>query len=129
MPIIYYKDSIKKSVKDDLFTTIAKQYVGQFKVDKQGKEINSAQIRKFYQEALTIESKINEADDKDQEYHMQKPYINMIKAKAEYARSRKHVGDKFVSFIEENLIDTVDDYRDYGVFCDLFESIIAYYGK
>lgn len=125
MPVKYYVDATKKYVVDDLFTKTAENYVKDFQEER----IKSAQIRKFYHEALLIESRILDADSQEDEFLAQRPYINMMKAKATYAKSRNHVGDKFVSFIENNLIQTVKDFKDYRVFCDLFEAIIAYYSK
>lgn len=125
----FFSDLNEKIIKDNLLTETAQNYVNEFKKNdtkNDGKEIKNApsltQVRKFYNEVLTFKQKIETGAST---FKKELPYIKMLKAKAQYAYNRKNVNSKFVNFINKN-IDEIKDYDDFKVFCDLFESIIAY---
>lgn len=60
--------------------------------------INKAsQIRKFYDELAMWDEKVHRAKNKQEEYEKSAPFIHMLKAKAAYAKGRKHVDENFVS--------------------------------
>ena len=123
-------DKEKKIVNPDLFTTEAHVYMDNFCQDiptKSGRlPIKSTQLRRFYNEVLVLKAKAESADD----FSYILPYIKMIIPKSFYARTRGHVGENFIRFIGEYIKPlTADDQKDFFLFCDLFEAIIAYYPK
>ena len=123
----YYIDDTKQVIKEDLFAVEAKKYADSFSNDFP--KIKSSQMRKFYNDILLIKTKIEQAPKPTIEFQKQHPYINMIVAKAAYAKARRHIGDNFERFLKDNIADTIKDDRDFMVFCDLFEAVVAYYGN
>ncbi|MDD4527944.1 MAG: type III-A CRISPR-associated protein Csm2 [Candidatus Margulisbacteria bacterium] len=129
----FWKDKEKGIVNAELFSKKAEEIVISLtsvnKWEKIEKELDKNQIRKFYNDVLTIKSKINSSENIELEFERQKPYLNMLRAKVAYARSRKHIrGDNFVLFIT-NSLNEVNDVQDFKVFCSLYEAVIAYFGN
>jgi CRISPR-associated protein Csm2 len=90
------------------------------------KENRITQLRRFYNDILTIKNKIEYSQDADLEFKKQLPYIKMIAAKANYACQRDHITMFLNEFIKHNVLNLINTKDDYYVFCTLFESIIAY---
>jgi CRISPR-associated protein Csm2 len=104
--------------KDDLFSEQAKGIAKKFADEK----MNKHQLRKFYNEVLYLEKSIN-----NNGLDLTIPYINMLNAKAIYAKSRKNCGSIFVSFIK--ISTKYSENKDsFMKFRKLFEAIVAYYG-
>jgi CRISPR type III-A-associated protein Csm2 len=127
----------------DLFTTTANGIVEEFEKDplafdkKTGRpkngHITTTQIRRFYNDLLSIKSQIDLADysERAQKLKLQIPYINMLITKARYARSREYVGEKFIKFMEKSISPLnpekpEESYKHFLLFCSLFEAVIAY---
>ncbi len=84
-----------------------------------------SQIRKFYDEVLRIKMKIFLSNDKKREFKKQLPYIKMILAKAAYSSKRKNIDKNFKEFLDRN-IGEIKELKEFEIFCDLFESVVAY---
>ncbi len=138
----FFEDINKKIVKTNLFTDTAENYVKKFKDTKDTKKIfnhrtkkqeekiikntpTTTQIRKFFNDILVIKQKFENTSNINDEFKRQLPYIKMLKAKVEYSFHRDKVNSAFKNFIIKN-IDEIQDVDDFFVFCDFFESIIAY---
>ena len=131
----FWKDKSKGIVQTELYSVRAKEIVGKFfykdRNGKTQKELDSTQLRKFYNDVLIIKTKINNAEDMELEFDIQLPYLNMLRAKVQYSESRKNIkklNSNFKWFINESL-SQIEDLNDFKVFCTLFESVIAYFGK
>ncbi len=130
-PRDYFLDKDKNIVKEDLFTSCADEIAKSFKFDKP--PMKSSQVRKFYDEILRRKMIIElETDEKKKKeaFLKQLPYIRMIISKAVYANNRKQptVNNNFKKFIENN-IGNIKEYKEFEVFCDLFEAVVAYSKK
>jgi len=131
--IVFWKDKGKQQITIDLFSVKAEEIIKSISFkDNRGnekRELDKNQIRRFYNDVVVISSKINNAKDKELEFEKQLPYLNMINAKVAYSKARKLItGDNFSDYIKKS-IQQVNDLDDFKVFCSLFESVIAYFGK
>ncbi len=134
---IFFKNVEQKIVNEDLFSKTAeeeaKKFLKSVSTDNRGNKRGdkdtptSTQIRRFFNDILSIKQKIEIAplEQKNTVFKKQLPYIKMIKAKVVYAKSRDHVNDDYEKFMNK-YIDNIKDIDDFFVFCDFFESIIAY---
>jgi len=116
----------KKIVNPKLFSEEAKKIADNFNSSKTGEKNknknNPTQIRKFYDEILKYKTLIKDEND-FKKYHA---YINMLIPKAAYSKGRNLVTQEFTEFIKYSL-SLINDYKDFIVFVNLFESVIAYY--
>ncbi len=133
---LFFEDLEKEIVKTNLFSDMAKREVEKFLIfyEKDGRKRaakgtpTSTQIRKFFNDIVAIKNKIDTAitdNEKEEKFKKELPYIKMIKAKVAYAKSREKVNNEFEDFINK-YIDEIKDIKDFYVFCDFFEAIIAY---
>jgi len=134
---IFFKNVEQKIVNEDLFSKTAeeeaKKFLKSVSTDNRGNKRGdkdtptSTQIRRFFNDILSIKQKIEIAplEQKNIVFKKQLPYIKMIKAKVVYAKSRDHVNYDYEKFMNK-YIDNIKDIDDFFVFCDFFESIIAY---
>ncbi|HDD35832.1 MAG TPA: type III-A CRISPR-associated protein Csm2 [Candidatus Desulfofervidus auxilii] len=122
IPIHFFVDEKKTILRPSLLSDEAEK-LSDFFVAKSNMSIH--QLRKFYNQILAIKQRIENKENKDEEFKRQLPYIKMLKAQAAYARARKHVTDNFKLFMEKQ-IDVVDDKKDFDAFCELFEAIVAF---
>ncbi|MGC8502919.1 type III-A CRISPR-associated protein Csm2 [Desulfurella sp.] len=127
-PGITPKDYFKPNsdiVKDDLFSVTADKITESF--SKEG-GITGSQIRKFYDEVLRLRLKLDSANDKEKKFVEILPYIKMLIPKVIYSKSRNNTNESFESFIKMN-IENITKVKEFEVFCDLFEAVIAYTKK
>ncbi|MGC9168814.1 MAG: type III-A CRISPR-associated protein Csm2 [Desulfurella sp.] len=129
-PDITPKDYFKPNsdiVKDDLFSVTADKITESF--SKEG-GITGSQIRKFYDEVLRLRLKLDSANDKEKKFVEILPYLKMLIPKVVYFKNRKNVNvdESFESFIKMN-IENITKVKEFEVFCDLFEAVIAYTKK
>ena len=134
--IKYFDDKNKNIVNKELFSKIAEEkakefgkvYFKKLRNDRNKKIFNSkSQIRKFYDDVLRNKIIIENLayNNPDEEFRRRLPYIKMLKAKAYYAFEREKITLAFKEFIEEN-VDIVEDMKDFEVFCNFFEAIVAF---
>lgn len=126
-PGITPKDYFKGNgiVNEDLFVTKANEIAESF--SKEG-GIKGNQIRKFYDEVLRLKLKLNSADNESQKFNEILPYIKMLIPKAIYSKSKKTANNSFESFIKMNIAG-ISELKQFYVFCDLFEAVVAYCKK
>lgn len=88
------------------------------------KERNKAtQLRRFYDELVLWEIRVNQRRDKFEEFL---PFIRMINAKAAYAEGRRLVDGNFVSLVHHTLNEVND--ADSLSTCKLFwEAFLGFY--
>jgi CRISPR-associated protein Csm2 len=112
------------SVKTDLFEDKAEKIASSFRYDNTGK-IKGTQIRKFYDEVLRLKLKIESADNPDEKFKEILPYIKMLIPKVVYSKNKNTVNGAFENFIKNNIRE-IRRYKEFMVFCDLFECVVAY---
>ncbi|SDC51174.1 Protein of unknown function [Desulfurella multipotens] len=126
-PKDYFKPN-SDIVKDDLFSVTANKITESF--SKEGKIKGIRIIRKFYDEVLRLRLKLDSANDKEKKFVEILPYLKMLIPKVVYFKNRKNVNvdESFESFIKMN-IENITKVKEFEVFCDLFEAVLAYTKK
>lgn len=121
--IIFYRDRDKGILNPVLFADAAENWAKEVH-EKGGRNANKrSQIRKFYDEVLRLNGIVKGSpDDWDHVF----PFVNMLIAKAVYARGRKKITDEFVTLLKE-CTKQVTSPKDLEVFANFFEAFIGYY--
>jgi len=125
--ISFYKDKEKRVLDPKLFSTTAEQWAKKIKESGGGKSNKRTQIRKFYDEVVRYNTlaKVNKEDKKDWDNIL--PYINMLIAKAAYAKGRNNlVTEDFVGLLKD-CVEQIRDPRDLDVFTNFFEAFMGFY--
>lgn len=137
MASYFYVDEDKKEIKESLLTNEAKDWAESFIRPKspsdrwqRNPKLTSAQLRKFHIEAKTLEEKIKNMENPDDEFPKLRPIVKMLKSKVAYAcpntgRDRK-VPAEFRKYIED-MVDNIDDYNDFKAFALCFESVVGFF--
>lgn len=90
------------------------------------KTLNSAQLRKFYNDFKQLEKKV-----KMKGFEKVKPLIKMVKSKASYASnpSNQKIPQQFKQFLINN-VDSINSKEEFEAFMLYFEAVVGfYYGK
>ena len=98
-------------------------------VAKDRPKTKTSQLRRFYDELLRWEAKVNGGDPETAKDRLRKhlPFIRMMNAKAAYAKGRKLVGTSFVTLLGRCLEQVNDDpnaLRNSKLF---FEAFMGFY--
>ena len=106
-----------KTIKADLFDNVAQNAATTIADNRNSNK--PTQLRRFYDEIVLWESKVNQQPEKFEEYL---PFIRMINAKVAYALGRKLVDPNFVKLINDGLrqVDSVDTMRHFKLFMEAF---------
>lgn len=75
-----------------IFDTVAEEAARYIKHKKKNKK---TQLRKFYDELIMWNERVQSATDKSQKFNELEPFIKMLKAKVAYAKGREHVDENF----------------------------------
>ena len=124
--IVLWKDKANGKVDPALFSDTAEKLAKDLAEDCQAsknRENKRTQIRKFYDEVVRLDM---EAKAKPQEWDNILPLINMLTAKAAYAKGRRLVSDNFVNFIRSS-IKQISGKKDLELFANFFEAFIGFY--
>jgi CRISPR-associated protein Csm2 len=106
----------------DLFSTQAERAAEE--VSRASEQMNkSSQLRRFYDELVMWQEKVGSDDAKFTDCE---PYIRMLKAKAAYAKGRKHVDANFRAMFDR-LIDQSSNAATLRQAKLFFEAFMAYY--
>ena len=118
----------------DLFDGIAKEAAGIVANDRP--KTKTSQLRRFYDELLRWEARVNDGDPKEAKERLREhlPFIRMMNAKAAYANGRKAqgrslVGPSFVTLLRRCLEQVGDDpaaLRNSKLF---FEAFMGFYKR
>lgn len=106
----------------DLFSTQAERAAEEVARAPQDKN-KSSQLRRFYDELVMWQEKVGSNDAKFTDCE---PYIRMLKAKAAYAKGRKHVDANFRALFDR-LIDQSTSAATLRQAKLFFEAFMAYY--
>jgi CRISPR-associated protein Csm2 len=121
--IVFYKDKERRIINPALFSTTAENWSKEVH-ERAGRDANKrTQLRKFYDEVLRLNTllKNNPAD-----WDNVLPFVNMLIAKAVYARGRNKVTQEFEKMLKD-CIAQVQKREDMEVFANFFESFMGYY--
>ncbi len=128
--IEFYKDRAKGIVEPKLFSDFAEksaEVIAKSGVSRDGKRLDHnkrSQIRKFYDEVMRLNGNVK---SKPEDWDIVLPYINMLIAKAAYARGRNSlVTDEFVNMIKD-CVAQVQKPADLDVFANFFEAFMGFY--
>jgi CRISPR type III-A-associated protein Csm2 len=127
----FYEDDRKEIIREDLLTSRARQWAKSFiKPSRLGRNernprLTSAQLRKFYNDVKSLETQVESRG-----FAVMRPLVKMMKSKVAYAcastgKDRK-VPVEFRQYIEE-MVDSVEDMRDFKAFALCFESVVGYF--
>ena len=119
----YFFDE-KNILKPDLLDGVARNFAKAFVKPDKGKPLNSAQLRRFYNEFKGLEKKLKAND-----FRSTLPLIKMVKSKAAYACPPNPKDQKIPSAFRDFLIKSVNEIneeRDFGAFLLLFEAVVGY---
>ena len=126
--IAFYKDKAKRLIEPTLFSVEAENLakeIAQSGKDQRGslKWNKRTQIRKFYDEVLRL-NMLTKSDPSSWASIL--PYVNMLVAKAAYAKGRDHVTGEFMDFIKGS-VDQIKAQDDLDVFSSFFEAFMGFY--
>ena len=124
--IEFWQDRDNKKIDPTLFSVKAEDLAKELAQDceQSRKKLNKrTQVRKFYDEVvrLQMETKNSGAD-----WDSILPLINMITAKAAYAKGRDLVSNNFLNFMRSS-IEQIKEPEDLEVFANLFEAFYGFY--
>jgi len=129
----YFYEDDNKTIKPSLLTDQARDWAKKFlhpqRPENKGEKnppLTSAQLRKYYREVKSLETKI----EATKEFNQIKPLITMLKSKTAYAcpvtgRDRK-IPKEFMQYIN-TCIDNVEDQKDFKAFVLFFEATVGYF--
>ena len=121
-----WKDKENKIIDPELFSTKAELFAKTMAYDceKSRKRKNKrTQIRKFYDEVLKLNM---EAKTRTADWNNILPLVNMITAKAAYAKGRELISENFLNFIRSS-VEQVKAPEDLTVFANFFEAFYGFY--
>ena len=122
---IKFAESIEQLTDDNLFSNHANLLAEE--IAEKSNTNNRTQIRKFYDELVMWDEKINSSDDTAEvNYKANKVLLKMMKAKVAYAKGRKHIDFKFEDFFN-HCIDQVNGPQKLRQFKLFFEPFMGYY--
>lgn len=109
-----------------LFSDTARDLAQACTPDRNEKKRNTtAQIRRFYDEVVFWHDRVLKESDPESGFLKAEPFIQMLKAKAHYAKGRDLIDNTFLDF----LVRLVDQIRDIETLKNgklLFESFMGY---
>lgn len=122
----FWKDRDQRVIEPALFSehaeSLALKLAGE--CNESRKKMNKrTQIRKFYDEILRLNT---EAKRPEGNWNEILPLVNMVVAKAAYAKGRDLVSDTFLMFVRES-VKQVDAVEDLDVFANFFEAFMGFY--
>ena len=134
--INFWKDEEKTVLDHLLFSTVAENFSKEIRKDhdeeknEKGKNTypnKPAQIRKFYDEIVRLNMEVkNSKKDKDAVWNNILPMVNMVTAKAAYARGRNLISENFLDFLRDQ-IQVIEKKEDLDIFTNFFEAFYGFY--
>ena len=125
MNIEFYSDESQKTIKPELYSTIADDLAKTLAKEQESvRGVNKrTQLRKFYDEVVRLDADAKTHTDNWEDIL---PAIHMLSAKAAYAKGRTLVSDTFLEFMQ-TCIKKIDTPRDLQTFANLFEAVMGFY--
>lgn len=130
--IKFWEDREKKLIEPLLLSSTAEDLAIKIAKDNQysSKTNKRTQIRKFYDEVIRLKMESDNLDNKNgeeiQKWNSILALVNMMVAKAAYAKGRDLVSDNFLNFIR-NSVKEIRDKEDLKLFATFFEAFMGFY--
>lgn len=133
----FFQDESREQIKESFLTGDATKWAKSFIHPKRpddrrlvNPKLNSAQLRKFHNEAKELEERIKNLKNPETDFAKIRPMVKMLKSKVAYAcpsngRDRK-VPEEFRKFIEE-MVDHIEDHKDFRAFALCFEAVVGFF--
>jgi len=120
-----YKDKEREIVNEELFDDYARQTAKKL-VDL---GLPNSQFRKFFGELRALEARIRAQGNDDAAVAKEKPYMKLLLAKIHYQQRdrRKIEAYKALEEFLRELINQVEDRKDFDVLMDAVQAVLAYY--
>lgn len=122
----------KESLKPDLFSDVAEYIAKLIKCQdgnsqKRKKTNKNSQIRKFYDELVMWNDKVQriKKEKREEKFLELEPFIKMLKAKVAYAEARKHVDADF-SQVFNRCIDQINSAEQLKYAKLFFEAVMGF---
>lgn len=137
MPHYFFQDENREQLKESFLTGDAMKWAKSFLSPKRPEDrrlanpkLNSAQLRKFHNEAKELEERVKNLSDPEKDFVKIRPIVKMLKSKVAYAcpsngRDRK-VPEEFRKFIEV-MVDNIEDHKDFRAFALCFEAVVGFF--
>lgn len=133
----FYEDEKKEKLKEEFLDKRARDWARSFikpgfpsDPRDRNPRLTSAQLRRFHIEAKTLEGKVDSLAKPREEFLKFRPIVKMLKSKVAYAcpipGREKKVPEEFRRYIEE-MVDKIDDYKDFKAFCLCFEAVVGFF--
>jgi CRISPR type III-A-associated protein Csm2 len=124
----FFRDEKKEKLDPDVFYDTAEK-----KADEiiQTKQLNSAQLRRFFGEMKGYYQQWKNQEKSDKEFEKIFPFIKLMKSKVYYACKppKAKIPEVFASFLLGG-IEQIKDSRDFEAFILYFEAVVGFlYGK
>lgn len=125
MRIDIWKDRQKEIIDPKLFSKKAEEFAKAVAQEHQTDRNSNkrTQLRKFYDEIVRL-NMLGKSNPESWENII--PLVNMVTAKAAYAKGRKLISDGFLEFIKTG-IDQIETPKDLDVFTTFFEAFYGFY--
>ncbi|WGE85083.1 type III-A CRISPR-associated protein Csm2 [Actinobacillus equuli] len=90
-----------------IFDSVAEEAA---KAIKNNNKNSRTQLRKFYDELIMWNERVQSSKNKKEKFSELEPFIKMLKAKVAYAKGRNHVDEQFQQ-IFNRCIDQIQDFQ------------------
>ena len=120
-----YRDVQLGEVSPNLYGTIAYRVADDLDYGKNGKFNASTQLRRFYDEMVMWNDRVQFAQEPDQKFKEVAPFVQMIRAKVAYAYGRKLIDDNFKTLMNR-LLDQVISAKTLGQAKLFFEAVMGF---
>lgn len=120
----YFDD--KGNIRPELLGTESENVAKDFLFPKQGKPLNSAQLRRFYGDMKNLERRFEckrLAENETDPFLSILPLVKMVKSKTSYAS--KKVPSEFKKWLNDN-IDAINTAGDFKAFMLHFEAVVGF---
>jgi CRISPR-associated protein Csm2 len=123
--IRFWKNKENRTIHPDLFSKQAEELALELARDaNQARDVNKrTQLRKFYDEVLRLNT---EAKRQEGNWDDILPLVNMVVAKAAYAKGRNKISENFLGFVRDS-VKQVQDAEDLNLFTNFFEAFMGFY--
>ena len=123
--IQFWKDEENRTIQPNRFSEQAEGLAKNLANEaNQGRDVNKrTQLRKFYDEVLRLNTEAKRAEGNWDDIL---PLVNMVVAKAAYAKGRGKVSEGFLGFMRDS-VKQVRDPQDLDVFANFFEAFMGFY--
>ena len=124
----YFDD--KGNIRPELLGTESENVAKDFLSSKQGKALNSAQLRRFYGDMKNLERKLEfrqQDESENDRFFKILPLVKMVRSKVAYASNPRNakIPQAFKTWMDKN-IDAINTAEDFKAFMLHFEAVVGF---